>query len=91
MSFLKKPDMTLWTDKSHHTVYSYTCIFHLWEFLSAYEQRIEGICAIGTVFEEILFRLCQLFTSFVLVEAIAPTSHTRSLNSENQVIVILTV
>ena len=61
------------------------------EFLASDEQGIEGISAIGTVFEEILFRFSQLFASFVLVKAIASTSNPCSLNSENQVIVILAI
>ncbi len=66
-------------------------VFTLGEFFTPDEQGIEGICAFGTVFKEIFFRFCQLLTSFVLVEAIAPTSNPSSLNSENQVIVILAI
>ena len=75
----------------HHPTSIHRNILRLRELLTAYEQRIKGICPVGTVFEEILFRLSQLFTCFVLVEAISPTSNPSSLNSENQVIVILAI
>ena len=43
------------------------------------------------MFEEIFFRLCQLFASFILVESVASACHPGSLNSENKVIVVLAV
>jgi hypothetical protein len=75
----------------HHPsrIYHSSRVLTLGEFFTSDEQGIEGICAIGTVFEEIFFRLSQLLTSLVLVEVIEPTSSPSSLNSENQVIVIL--
>ena len=43
------------------------------------------------MFQQVLFSFCQLFTGFVLVKSIAPTANASRLNSEDKVIVILTV
>ncbi len=66
-------------------------VLTLGEFFTSDEQCIESISAIGTVFEKILFRLSQLLTGFILVKAITSSCHSSSLNSENQVIVILAI
>ena len=45
----------------------------LWELLAVDVERIEGISAIGTVFEKGFFGLRLLFLGLVLSEAIAFT------------------
>ena len=61
------------------------------EFFTSDEQGIEGVCAVDTVFEEIFLRLGQLLAPFILKETVVSACHTGSLNSENQVIVVLAV
>lgn len=65
--------------------------FGLRELLTADIQRIEGIRAVGTMLQQVLFRLNQLFIGFVLVKSISPTANASRLNSEDKVIVILAV
>ena len=43
----------------------------LWELLAADIERIEGIGAIGSMFEEVFFGLRLLLHGFVLAEAVA--------------------
>ena len=43
----------------------------LWELLAADIERIEGIGAVGTVFEEVFFGLRLLLHGLVLAEAVA--------------------
>ena len=45
----------------------------LWELLAVDVQRIEGIGAVGTVFEKVFFGLRLLLHGLVLSEAIAFT------------------
>ena len=54
------------------------------EFFTSDEQGIEGVCAVGTVFEEIFLRLGQLLAPFILMETVASACHTGSLNSEKE-------
>ena len=63
----------------------------LWELLAANIERIEGIGAVGTVFEKVFFGLRLLLHTFVLAEAVAPTFHPGRLDGEDQVIVVLAV
>ena len=42
-------------------------VLTLGEFFTSDEQGIEGIRAIGTVFEQILFQFNQFLTPFILV------------------------
>lgn len=48
----------------------------LWKLLAADIERIEGISAIGTVFEEVFFGLRLLFQGLVLAEAVASSLHS---------------
>ena len=63
--------------KSHYTsrIYHSSRVITLGEFFCSHEQGIEGICAIGTVFEQVFFGLCQLLSPFILVESVAPTGN----------------
>ena len=54
-------------------------------------ECIEGICAIGTVFEEVFLGLGQLLAGLVFVEAVASVEYSGRLNGEDKIIVILTV
>ena len=63
----------------------------LWELLAADIEGIEGIGAVGTVFEKVFFGLRLLFHTFVLAEAVAPSLHTGTLDGEDKVIVVLAV
>lgn len=45
----------------------------LWELLAADVERVEGIGAVGTVFEKGFFGLRLLFLGLVLSEAVAFT------------------
>lgn len=47
----------------------------LWELLDANHQRVEGIGAIGASLQLVLFGLCQLFASLILL-AIVDTSES---------------
>ena len=48
----------------------------LWKLLAADIEGIEGISAIGTVFEEVFFGLQLLFHGLVLAEAVASSLHS---------------
>ena len=48
----------------------------LWKLLAADIEGVEGISAIGTVFEEVLFGLRLLFHGLVLAEAVASSLHS---------------
>ena len=63
----------------------------LWELLAAYVEGVEGIGAIGAVFEKVFFGLRLLLQRLVLAEAVAPSLHSCGLDSEDQVIVVLAV
>ena len=63
----------------------------LWKLLAADIERIEGIGAVGTVFEKVFFGLRLLLHGFVLAEAVATSLHSCGLNDEDKVIVVLAV
>ena len=63
----------------------------LWELLAADIERIEGIGAVGTVFEKIFFGFRLLLHRLVLAEAVATSLHSCGLNGEDKVIVVLAV
>ena len=54
-------------------------------------ECIEGISAIGTVFEEVFLGLGQLLAGLVFVEAVASVEYSGRLNGEDEIIVILTI
>ena len=60
-------------------------------FFASDEQGIEGICAVGTVFEQVFLRLGQFLAALILVKSVASACHPGSLNSEDQVIVVLAI
>ena len=61
------------------------------EFLTAYVERIERICAVGTVFEEVFFTLGKFLAAFVLSETVAAAANAGCLNGKDKVVVILSV
>ena len=63
----------------------------LWELLAADIEGIEGIGAVGTVFEKVFFGLWLLLHTFVLAEAVASSLHSCGLDGEDEVIVVLSV
>ena len=63
----------------------------LWEFLAADIEGIEGIGAVGAVFEKVFFGLRLLLHTFVLAEAVAPSLHSCGLDGQDKVIVVLAV
>ena len=62
-----------------------------WEFLAADIEGIEGIGAVGAVFEKVFFGLRLLLHTFVLAEAVAPSLHSCGLDGQDKVIVVLAV
>ena len=63
----------------------------LWELLTTYVEGVESVGAIGSVLEEVFFRLGKLFATLIFVETIATTSDARSLDSQDEVVIVLTV
>lgn len=48
----------------------------LWELLTADIEGVEGISAVGTVFEKVFFGLRLLLHGLVLAEAVASSLHS---------------
>ena len=63
----------------------------LWEFFAADVEGVEGIGAVGTVFEKVFFGLRMLLHRLVLAEAVAISLHSCGLDSEDKVIIVLAV
>ena len=63
----------------------------LWKLLAADIERVEGIGAIGTVFEKVFFGLRLLLHRLVLAEAVATSLHSCGLDGEDKVIVVLAI
>lgn len=63
----------------------------LWEFLAADIECVEGIGAVGSVFEKVFFGLRLLFHRLVFAEAVASSLHSCGLDGEDKVIVVLSV
>ena len=61
----------------------------LWELLAADVEGVEGIGAVGTVFEKVFFGLRLLLHTFVLAEAVTTTLHSCGLDGEDKVIIVL--
>lgn len=61
------------------------------KFLAADVERIERVCAVGAVFEEVFFALGKFLAAFVLPETVATSAHAGCLNGEDKVVVILAV
>ena len=63
----------------------------LWEFFAADIEGVEGIGAVGTVFEKVFFGLRLLLHGLVFTEAVATSLHSCGLDGEDKVIVVLAV
>lgn len=63
----------------------------LWELLAADIERIEGIGAVGSVFEKVFFGLRLLLHGLVLAEAVATSLHSCGLDCEDKIIVVLAI
>ena len=63
----------------------------LWEFLAADIECVEGIGAVGSVFEKVFFGLRLLFHRLVFAEAVASSLHSCGLDGEDKVIIVLAV
>ena len=61
------------------------------EFFAADEEGIEGVGAVGAVFEKVLLRFGEFLASLVFTEAIAPSGDSSGLNGEEEVVVVLAV
>ena len=61
------------------------------EFLATDVEGVEGIGAVGAVFEEGFFRFGKYLSAFVLSETVAAAAHAGCLNGEDKVVVILAV
>ena len=59
----------------------------LWELLAADIEGVEGIGAVGAVFEKVFFGFGLFFHTFVLAEAVASSLHSCGLDSEDKVII----
>ena len=63
----------------------------LWELLAADIEGVEGIGAVGTVFEKVFFGLRLLLHGLVLAEAVASSLYSCGLDGEDKIIVVLAV
>lgn len=63
----------------------------LWELFATDIKGIEGIGAIGAVFEKVFFGFGLLLHGFVLAEAVASALHSCTLDGEDKIIVVLAV
>ena len=63
----------------------------LWELLAADVEGVEGIGAVGAVFEEVFFGLRLLLHGLVLAEAVTSSLHSCGLDGQDKVIVVLAV
>ena len=61
------------------------------EFFAADVERIEGIGAVGAVFEKVFLRFGLLLHALVLAEAVAPSLHSCGLDGDDEIIVVLAV
>lgn len=61
------------------------------EFFAADVESIEGISAVGAVFEQVFLGLRELFTGLVLVEAVAATADTCGLDGQDKVFIVRAV
>ena len=61
------------------------------EFFATDVEGIEGICAVGAVFEQVFLALRELFAGLILAEAVATVGGTGGLNSKDKVFVVRAV
>ena len=59
-----------------HPTYANWVQIMLWELLAADIERVEGIGAVGTVFEKVFFGHRLLLHGVVLAEAVASSLHS---------------
>ena len=58
------------------------------EFLATDIEGVESVGAVGAVFVEVFFTLCELFARLVLAEAVAPSAHSCRLDGKDKVGVV---
>ena len=51
----------------------------VWKFFAADIEGVEGVGAVGAVFEAVFFGFGEFFTGFVLAESEAATAHSGGL------------
>lgn len=61
------------------------------ELLAADVEGIEGVGAVGTVFEQVFFALGKFLAGFVFAEAVATVGNTGGLNGKDKVLVVRAV
>ena len=61
------------------------------EFLAADVEGVEGIGAVGAVFEQVFLGLGKFLAGLVFAEAVAAMADARGLYGENQVLVVRAV
>lgn len=59
-----------------------------WKLFAADVECIESVGAVGAVFEQVFFGLCEFFAGLIFMEAVAPSADTGWLDSEDKVFVI---
>ena len=63
----------------------------LWKLLAADVEGVEGIGAVGAVFEEVFLGFGLFFHRLVFAKAVAPTLHSGRLDGKDEVVVVLAV
>ena len=63
----------------------------LGEFGTSDIERVESVCAIGAVLQEVFFRFGEFLSAFVFAEAVSATTDTCRLKGKYQVFVVLSV
>ncbi len=63
----------------------------LWKLLAPNIQRIESICAIGAVLQQVLLSFRIFLCRLVLSETVSTTFHASRLNGKNKIIIVLAV
>ena len=61
------------------------------ELFTADIQRIESICAIGAMFQQVLLRFGILLRGLVFAKAVSSTFHASRLHRKNKVIIVLAI
>lgn len=61
------------------------------ELFTADIQRIESICAISAMLQQVLLCFGVLLSGLVFAEAIATTFHASGLNGKNKIVIVLAI
>ena len=77
--------------KLSHTTHRKTIKIMLRELLAPNIQRIESICTIGTMLQQVLLRFGILLRGLVFAKAISSAFHASRLHRKNKVIIVLAV